>query len=57
MIFHYHWFNHRKNHDLHIYLERMMSDLSKAISYIQEPILFKVIILTIIKNRDLIINK
>ncbi|KAL6600059.1 WD40 repeat-like protein [Neocallimastix sp. 'constans'] len=33
--------NHRKNHDLHIYLERMMSDLSKAISYIQEPILFK----------------
>ncbi|OUM64726.1 hypothetical protein PIROE2DRAFT_8413, partial [Piromyces sp. E2] len=32
---------HRQNHDLHIYLKRMMSDLSNAIQYIQDPNVFK----------------
>eukprot|EP00833_Pecoramyces_ruminatium_P002215 jgi/Orpsp1_1/1176247/evm.model.c7180000056939.1 len=41
---------HRQNRDLHIYLGRMMSDLSNAILYIQEPAIFKKAIQNIYKS-------
>jgi len=35
---------HKQKHDLHIYYKRMMSDLSNAVLYIQDPSVFKVTI-------------